>query len=100
MPVVVSCTTGQYIYISLTTKPQCVYGIYCPGGSFDLRHRWATNNSYSTVARDLWQRKPPLFLDLGQFTAINPWPCAITNYDTVEPPIMDSPRYRPPPYNR
>ena len=36
--IVVSCTTGQYIYIALTTEPQCVYGIYCPGGSFDLRH--------------------------------------------------------------
>ena len=27
------------IYIALTTVQ---YGIYCPGGSFDLRHRWAT----------------------------------------------------------
>ena len=41
-----------------------------------------TYNIYSTVARDLWQREPPLSSgyasDLGQFTAINPWPRAIT----------------------
>ena len=42
------------------------------------------NNSYSMVARDLWQRKPPFKSpraspsDLGQFAAINPWPRAIT----------------------
>ena len=34
------------------------------------------HNSYSLVARDLWQRKPTLSsgcaLGLGQFTAINP----------------------------
>ena len=36
VPVVVSYTTGQYLDIVLTTV-QC--GIYCPGGSFDLRHR-------------------------------------------------------------
>ena len=29
-------TIGQYLDIALTTVQ---YGIYCPGGSFDLRHR-------------------------------------------------------------
>ena len=36
-------------YIALTTEPQCVYGIYCPGGSFDLRHRWATKTNNDIV---------------------------------------------------
>ena len=36
VPVVVSYTTGQYLAIALTTVQ---YGIYYPGGSFDLRHR-------------------------------------------------------------
>ena len=27
-------------------EPQCVYGIYCPGGSFDLCHGWATTYLY------------------------------------------------------
>ena len=40
-------------------------------------------NSYSTVARDLWQRQPPLSsgcaLGLGSvYCRINPWPRAIT----------------------
>ena len=39
-------------------------------------------NSYSTVAMDLWRRKQTLSsgcaLGLGRFTAINPWPRAIT----------------------
>ena len=35
VPVVVSHITGQYLDIALTTVQ---YGIYCPGGSFDLRH--------------------------------------------------------------
>ena len=36
VPVIVSYTTGQYPDIALTTVQ---YGIYCPGGSFDLHHR-------------------------------------------------------------
>ena len=36
-PVVVSYTIGQYLDIALTTVQ---YGIYCPGGSFDLPHRF------------------------------------------------------------
>ena len=39
----------HYIYIALTTEPQCVYGIFCPGGSFDLHHRWATIVIYHMV---------------------------------------------------
>ena len=37
--VVISATTGQYHDIALATGQ---YRICCPGGSFDLRHRWAT----------------------------------------------------------
>ena len=37
--VVVSCTTGKYHDIALATEQ---YHRYCPGGSFDLRHRWDT----------------------------------------------------------
>ena len=37
--VVVSCTTGKYHDIALATGH---YHRYCPGGSFDLRHRWDT----------------------------------------------------------
>ena len=47
---------------------------------------WNSNQSgeiYNRVARDLWQRKQTLSsgfaLRLGLFTAINPWPRAITN---------------------
>ena len=32
------------MYIALTTVQ---YGIYCPGGNFDLRHRWATSVNYT-----------------------------------------------------
>ena len=60
-----SLNGGLIIYIALTTKPQCVYGIFCPGGSFDLRHRWATIVIYHMVG-NFWgvllfvksQRKP------------------------------------------
>ena len=38
--VVVSCTTGKYHDIALATGQ---YHRYCPGGSFDLRHRWDTS---------------------------------------------------------
>ena len=41
--VVVSCTTGKYHDIALATGQ---YHIYCPGGSFDLRHRWDTSGIY------------------------------------------------------
>ena len=44
--VVINATTGLYIYIALTTVQ---YGIYCPGGSFDLRHRWATITSIDII---------------------------------------------------
>ena len=39
-PVVASCTTGQYHDIALAIEQ---YHIYCPGGTFDLCHRWDTN---------------------------------------------------------
>ena len=45
--VVISATTGQYHDIALATGQ---YRIYCPGGSFDLRHRWATM-TYTVSAR-------------------------------------------------
>ena len=44
--VVVSCTTGKYHDIALATGQ---YHRYCPGGSFDLRHRWDTNNNSNGV---------------------------------------------------
>ena len=50
-------TTITYTYIALTTEPQCVYGIYhCPGGSFDLCHRWATRVSCILLPYDIDQR--------------------------------------------
>ena len=45
-PVVVSCTTGQFHDIALSTGQYC---IYCPGGTFDQRHRWDTMSDVFTV---------------------------------------------------
>ena len=39
--IVVTCTTGQYD-IALATGQ---YPVYCPGCSFDLRHKWDTRTS-------------------------------------------------------
>ena len=52
----------------------------------EVRDRWTNQVGHITViarvARDLWQRKQTLSsgsaLGLGSFTAINPWPRAIT----------------------
>ena len=48
--VVVSCTTGKYHDIALATGQ---YHRYCPGGSFDLRHRWDTIHRYSIITTAL-----------------------------------------------
>ena len=46
VPIVVSCTTGQYHDIALSTGQ---YLVYCPGSGFDLNHRWDTKCNNDSI---------------------------------------------------
>ena len=67
------CTSGSIAHVSsFQSRLRSLYDL-CFSQSGGIY------NSYSTVARDLWRRKPrpcprATPSDSGRFTAINPWP--------------------------